>query len=277
MAAMHLLIGDVQGCDDALARLLAEAGASPSRDRIVLLGDLVNRGPASLAVLRRVAAWGDSAVRLLGNHDLHLLAVAHGARRLQADDSFGDVLADPQAAHWTDWLRHGRLAVREAGWLCVHAGLLPQWDAAQALALAGEVEALLRGPALAGFLPRMYGNTPARWHDALGGDDRHRLVINALTRLRLCSADGSMDFKVKEGADAAPPGLMPWFQVPGRASAGERIAFGHWSTLGLRVEPTLLALDTGCVWGGALSAACVRGDRVELVQVPCAQARRPGT
>lgn len=277
MAAMHLLIGDVQGCDDALARLLAEAGASPSRDRIVLLGDLVNRGPASLAVLRRVATWGDSAVRLLGNHDLHLLAVAHGARRMQADDSFGDVLADPQAAHWTDWLRHGRLAVREAGWLCVHAGLLPQWDGAQALALAGEAEALLRGPGLAAFLPRMYGNTPARWDGTLEGDDRHRLVINALTRLRLCSADGSMDFKVKEGADAAPPGLMPWFEVPGRASAGERIAFGHWSTLGLRVQPMLLALDTGCVWGGALSAACVRGEQVELVQVPCAQARRPGT
>ncbi|MFM7505490.1 MAG: symmetrical bis(5'-nucleosyl)-tetraphosphatase [Rubrivivax sp.] len=274
---MHLLIGDVQGCDDALARLLAEAGASPSRDRIVLLGDRVNRGPASLAVLRRVAAWGDSAVRLLGNHDLHLLAVAHGARGLHRDDSFADVLEAPDAEAWISWLRHGRLAVREAGWLCVHAGLLPAWTTAQALDLAAEVEALLRGPGLAAFLPRMYGNTPARWHDALAGDDRHRLVINALTRLRLCSADGSMDFKVKEGADAAPPGLMPWFQVPGRASAGERIAFGHWSTLGLRVEPTLLALDTGCVWGGALSAGCVRGDQVELVQVPCAQARRPGT
>ncbi len=274
---MHLFIGDVQGCDDALARLLAEAGASPSRDRLVLLGDLVNRGPASLAVLRRVAAWGGSAVRLLGNHDLHLLAVAHGARGLHRDDSFGDVLAAPDATHWLDWLRHGRLAVREAGWLCVHAGVLPPWTTARTLALAGEVEALLRSPALADFLPRMYGNQPDRWDDTLEGDARHRLVINALTRLRFCTADGTMDFKVKEGAGAAPPGLLPWFEVPGRASAGERIAFGHWSTLGLRLEPALMALDTGCVWGGALSAACVHGDSVQLVQVPCAQARRPGT
>lgn len=277
MVQMNLLIGDVQGCDEALGRLLAEAGASPSRDRIVLLGDLVNRGPASLAVLRRVAAWGDSAVRLLGNHDLHLLAVAHGARRRHVDDSFGDVLAAPDAAHWIDWLRHGRLAVREAGWLCVHAGLLPAWDSARALALAAEVETLLRGPDLPAFLPRMYGNSPARWDEGLRGDERHRLVINALTRLRFVGSDGAMDFKVKEGAGAAPPGLLPWFEAPGRASAGERIAFGHWSTLGLRMTADLLALDTGCVWGGALSAARIDGDRIELVQVRCAQARRPGT
>jgi len=274
---MHLFIGDVQGCDEALGRLLAEAGASPSRDRLVLLGDLVNRGPQSLAVLRRVAAWGDAAVRLLGNHDLHLLAVAHGARGLHRDDTLAEILEAPDAAHWIDWLRHGRLAAQEAGWLCVHAGLLPAWNTARALALAAEVEALLRSPALPGFLPRMYGNTPARWDDALAGDERHRLVINALTRLRFCAADGTMDFKVKEGAGAAPPGLWPWFELPGRASAGERIAFGHWSTLGLRVQPQLLALDTGCVWGGALSAARVDGDTVEIVQVPCTQARRPGT
>ncbi len=274
---MHLFIGDVQGCDEALGRLLAEAGASPSRDRLVLLGDLVNRGPASLAVLRRVAAWGDSAVRLLGNHDLHLLAVAHGARGLHRDDSFGDVLEAPDAAHWIDWLRHGRLAVGEAGWLCVHAGVLPAWNTPRTLALAAEVEALLQGPDLAAFLPRMYGNQPAAWDDTLQGDDRLRVIVNALTRLRFCSADGTMDFKLKEGAGAAPAGLMPWFEVPGRASAGERIAFGHWSTLGLRLEPTLMALDTGCVWGGALSAARVDGGHCELVQVPCSQARRPGT
>lgn len=273
---MHLFIGDVQGCDDALGRLLAEAGASPSRDRIVLLGDLVNRGPASLAVLQRVAAWGDAAVRLLGNHDLHLLAVAHGARSLHRDDSFGDVLAAPDAAAWIEWLRQGRLAASEAGWLCVHAGVLPAWNAARTLALAAEVEALLRGKELAAFLPRMYGNTPARWDDALAGDDRHRVVINALTRLRFCSADGTMDFKTKEGAGAAPEGHLPWFEVPGRASADEAIAFGHWSTLGLRIEPRLLALDTGCVWGGALTAVRVDGGRRELIQVPCTQERQPG-
>jgi bis(5'-nucleosyl)-tetraphosphatase (symmetrical) len=274
---MLLLIGDVQGCDEALSRLLDQAGASPSRDRIVLLGDLVNRGPASLAVLRRVAQWGDAAVRLLGNHDLHLLAVAHGARALHRDDSFGDVLAAQDAAGWIEWLRHGRLAHQEAGWLCVHAGLLPRWTAGTALALAAEVENLLRGPDLADFLPRMYGNQPIRWDDGLVGEARWRLVINAFTRLRFCTADGDMDFKVKEGAGAAPKGLLPWFDVPGRASAADRIAFGHWSTLGLRQEARLLALDTGCVWGGALSAARIDGGRIEIVQVPCAQARRPGS
>jgi bis(5'-nucleosyl)-tetraphosphatase (symmetrical) len=273
---MNLLIGDVQGCDDALARLLAQTGFSPSRDRLVLLGDLVNRGPQSLAVLQRVAAFGDSAVRLLGNHDLHLLAVAHGVRPRHADDGFGDVLEAADAPAWIDWLRHGRLLHDEAGWLCVHAGLLPAWTGAQARALAAEVEALLQSPALADFLPRMYGNQPRRWDEALVGDDRHRLVINAFTRLRFCSADGSMDFKTKEGAGAAPPGLLPWFEVPGRAHAGERIAFGHWSTLGLRNEPALLALDTGCVWGGALTAARVDGGRREIIQVPCQQRRRPG-
>jgi len=273
---MILLIGDVQGCDEALGRLLDAAGFSPSRDRLVLLGDLVNRGPQSLAVLRRVAALGDSAVRLLGNHDLHLLAVSHGARGLHADDSFGDVLAAPDAPRWMDWLRHGRMAHREAGWLCVHAGLLPAWSPEQALALAAEVEAALRGAALAEWLPQLYGNKPRHWHDGLQGEERLRAIVNGLTRLRFCSADGGMDFKTKEAAGAAPPGLMPWFDVPGRASAGQPIAFGHWSTLGLRNEPALLALDSGCVWGGSLTAARVDGGRRELIQVPCPCQRTPG-
>ena len=274
---MILLVGDVQGCDEALGLLLAKAGFSPSRDRLVLLGDLVNRGPASRAVLERMAGYGDAAVSLLGNHDLHLLAVAHGVRTQRRGDTFADVLNAPDAAHWIDWLRHQRMAHVEAGWLCVHAGLLPAWDGASALALAAEVEAVLRGPALAEFLPQMYGNTPARWDGALAGAERLRVIVNALTRLRFCTADGSMDFDTKDGASAPPPGLTPWFAVPGRASAGEPIAFGHWSTLGLRLEPTLLALDTGCVWGGALSAVRVDGGRQELLQVRCPQASRPGT
>jgi bis(5'-nucleosyl)-tetraphosphatase (symmetrical) len=271
-----LLVGDVQGCDAALARLLDLSGFSPSRDTLVLLGDLVNRGPDSLAVLKRLAALGDSAMCLLGNHDLHLLAVAHGARALQRGDTFGDVLADPAAAGWIDWLRHRHLALAVSGWLCVHAGLLPQWTGEQALALAGEIEQQLRGPDIGAFLATMYGNEPRRWDDALAGPARWRVIVNALTRLRFCTADGEIDFKTKEGAGAAPAGYRPWFEVPGRRSEGQPIAFGHWSTLGLIDRPQLLALDTGCVWGGALSAARVDGGRREVLQVACAQAQVPG-
>ena len=273
---MIYLAGDVQGCDEALARLLAQIDFSPSRDRLVLLGDLVNRGPASLAVLRRVAALGEAATCLLGNHDLHLLAVAHGVRSLHKGDTFDDVLRSPDAPRWLDWLRQQKLAHLEAGWLCVHAGVVPQWSPAQTLALAGEVHALLRGPALADFLPQMYGNEPALWSDALAGTERARFVINVLTRMRFCTAEGRLDFKTKEGAGGAPPGHMPWFAVPGRATASQPMAFGHWSTLGLINEPTLLATDTGCVWGGCLTAVRVDGGRREVVQVPCAQAQRPG-
>jgi bis(5'-nucleosyl)-tetraphosphatase (symmetrical) len=270
------LVGDVQGCDEALQRLLDQIGFSPSRDRLVLLGDLVNRGPDSLAVLRRMMALEGAATCLLGNHDLHLLAVAAGLRPLHGSDTLDAVLAAPDRDACIAWLRQRPLVHAEAGWLCVHAGLLPDWDAAQALALAGEVEAMLRGPDLRGFLQVMYGNQPDRWSDTLQGADRARLVINAFTRLRLCTADGRMDFKLKESAAAAPPGLLPWFEVAQRRSAGTPIAFGHWSTLGLINRPDLLALDTGCVWGGPLSAVRVDGGRRELVQVPCAQAQRPG-
>ena len=273
---MIYLVGDVQGCDDALQRLLAVLDFSPSRDRLVLLGDLVNRGPASLAVLRRVAALGDAAVSLLGNHDLHLLAVAHGVRGVHKSDTFDDVLRAADAPAWIEWVRRQRLAHVEAGWLCVHAGVVPHWRTADVLALAAEVEALLRGPGLAVFLHRMYGNEPSRWSATLAGDERARFVINALTRLRFCTADGQLDFKTKDGADGAPPGYLPWFAVPGRATAGQPIAFGHWSTLGLINEPTLLATDTGCVWGGSLTAVRVDGGRREVVQVPCEQALKPG-
>ena len=273
---MHYLIGDLQGCCDALDRLLAEIGFSPSRDRLHLLGDLVNRGPSSLRTLQRLAALGDAATCLLGNHDLHLLAVAAGVRPQHASDTLADILDDPKREAWLDWLRHCRLADSAQGWLLVHAGVLPQWDAAQTLALAAEVQALLTGPDLHGFLQTMYGNHPARWAPGLQGADRWRLVINALTRVRLCSADGTMDFRVKEGADAAPPGLLPWFDLPGRRTAGTPIAFGHWSTLGFVDRPDLLSLDTGCVWGGALSAVRVDGGRRELFQVRCPMAQTPG-
>jgi len=276
MAAMEYLIGDVQGCDAALGRLLDTLGFSPSRDHVVLLGDLVNRGPDSLAVLRRLRALGGSATCLLGNHDLHLLAVAHGVRRPHRSDTLDDILADQERDAWLDWLRSRRLAVSAQGWLCVHAGLAPSWDGPQALALAAELESLLAGPDLPAFLRVMYGNEPARWDDALQGPDRWRCAINVFTRIRYCQADGTQDFQAKGAPSDAPPGLRPWFDLPGRRSAGTPIAFGHWSTLGLLTRPDLLALDTGCLWGGTLTAVRVDGGRREVVQVDCEAARRPG-
>ncbi len=273
------LIGDVQGCDAALGRLLDEIAFSPSRDRLVLLGDLVNRGPQSLAVLRRLIALGDAAACLLGNHDLHLLAVSQGVRPLHRGDTVGDVLAAPDRAALLDWLRHRPLALHEHGVLMVHAGVLPQWTAAQTLQLAGEVEAVLRGAGWAGFMQQMYGNQPDAWHDGLEGAERLRVIVNALTRLRFCSAEGRMEFATKDtAADGAPPGYLPWFDVPGRRTAGNVVAFGHWSTLGRLDRPDLIALDTGCVWGGCLSAARLGADphERELMQVRCGQAQRPG-
>ena len=266
---MNYLVGDVQGCCGALDALLAKIDFSPSRDRIYLLGDLVNRGPQSLETLRRLRGFGDSATCLLGNHDLNLLAVAHGVRRPHKGDTIGEILDAPDRDAWLDWLRQRRMAVFEHGWLMVHAGVVPQWDAAQTLQLASEVEALLRGNTLAEFLPQMYGDSPARWSDSLIGAERMRFVINALTRTRFVAADGTLDLVTKDGADGAPPGFYPWFEVPGRRTLGTPIAFGHWANLGLISRADLLALDTGCVWGRQLSAARIDGDRREIIQVDC--------
>ncbi|MBX3618634.1 MAG: symmetrical bis(5'-nucleosyl)-tetraphosphatase [Rhizobacter sp.] len=273
---MHYLIGDLQGCCDALERLFERIGFSPSRDHAFFLGDLVNRGPSSLATLRRLSGLGGSATCLLGNHDLHLLAVAHGVRPAGRRDTLGDLLAAPDRPALVDWLRRQRMAVHEQGWLMVHAGVAPQWDLATTLQLAGEVEALLAARDLGNFLRVMYGNQPARWDPALQGNDRLRFAVNVLTRIRFVSADGTLDFDTKESADAAPEGLYPWFEAPGRRTQGVPIAFGHWSTLGLVTRPDLLALDTGCVWGGQLTAVRVDGDTREVIQVECTQAQQPG-
>lgn len=272
------LIGDVQGCDTALARLLQQIDFSPSRDTLYLLGDLVNRGPDSAGVLRRVMALEGSAHCLLGNHDLSLLAVAHGLRAPHGNDTMDSVLRSPERQAMLDWLRHQRMAIRAGGWLMVHGGVLPQWDADQVLGLAAEVETALRGPGLVDFLATMYGNKPAQWDDSLQGADRLRVIVNALTRLRFCTPEGRMDLKAAGGLADAPPGYLPWFDVKGRKTAGVPIAFGHWSTLGLLQRPDLLSLDTGCVWGGCLSAVRLAhaGTAQALIQVKCDQAQRPG-
>jgi len=272
------MIGDVQGCDEALGRLLDKIAFSPSRDRLVVLGDLVNRGPQSLEVLRRLMALGGAAEALLGNHDLHLLAAAHGVRPPHRGDTLDDILHASDRPRLLDWLRARPMALHEQGWLMVHAGVLPAWDVAQTLALAHELEGVLRGPDWVAFLHEMYGNRPARWRDDLQGSARLRVIVNALTRLRFCSADGEMEFETKDGADAAPPGFMPWFDVPGRRTAAVPVAFGHWSTLRDVRRDGLLPLDTGCVWGGCLTAARVgpQAGAVECIEVRCARAQKPG-
>jgi bis(5'-nucleosyl)-tetraphosphatase (symmetrical) len=271
------LVGDLQGCEAPFGRLLAKVGFSPSRDALYVLGDLVNRGPASAAVLRRLIGYGDAARCLLGNHDLSLLAVAHGHRAPHRNDTMDDILAAPDRDAMLEWLRHRSMALHAHGILMVHGGVLPQWDAAQVLSLAAEVEAVLRGPGLDDFLSQMWGNRPDRWDDGLAGADRLRVVVNALTRLRFCTPEGVMDLKASGRLDQAPPGTMAWFDVPGRRSAGVTIAFGHWSTLGYLRRPDLISLDTGCVWGGCLSALRLSDDgQHELIQEQCEQAQAPG-
>lgn len=264
------VIGDVQGCLDSLQSLLRQL---PPSSPLIFVGDLVNRGPESLASLRLARSLGGRAEVLLGNHDLHLLAVAAGIRPQHGDDTLSDILAAPDRDELLDWLRARPLALARAGALFVHAGLLPQWSVGQALALAGEVQAGLRSDRWREFLASMYGNQPARWDDRLDGADRTRCVINALTRLRFVAGDGTMDFTVKEGATAGPPGLVPWFDHPLRASRDTPIVFGHWSTLGLMLRDDAVCLDSGCIWGGALTALGWPSRR--LLQARCRPYRRP--
>ena len=276
-------IGDLQGCREPFQRLLESIDFSASRDTLYLLGDMVNRGPDSLGVLRSLAALGDSAKCLLGNHDLHLLAVAHGVRSAGRRDTFADVLQASDREALLDWLRHRSMAVYRHGWLMVHAGVLPQWTTEQTTALAGEVEQALRGPDIKDFLHGMYGNLPAQWQDGLRGADRLRIIVNALTRLRFCTADGVMEFSSHAGEGAGPAGYLPWFAVPGRATADTPMAFGHWSTLatdanqGTGLRHNSLPLDTGCVWGGCLSAARLGAAAgvFERLSVKCVQALKP--
>lgn len=277
------LIGDVQGCNAALQRLLDKISFSPSRDSLILLGDLVNRGPDSAGVLRRMMQLGSSARCLLGNHDLNLLAVAHGARKPHRKDTIGGVLDAPDRHAMLDWLRQQQMALLEKAGnkelLMVHAGVLPAWTAIQTIALAGEVESVLRSDNVGEFLQHMYGNEPVLWSDSLTGVARLRVIVNALTRLRFCTLEGEMEFETKEGAAAAPEGCLPWFDVPGRKTAGITVAFGHWSTLGwLGDRQDVLSLDTGCVWGGCLSTFRWGTDpsQHELIQVKCEQAQAPG-
>jgi bis(5'-nucleosyl)-tetraphosphatase (symmetrical) len=267
-------VGDVQGCCEELEQLLARIKFSSDRDRLWLVGDLVNRGPASLAVLRLVRSLGDNAISVLGNHDLHLLAVALSGAKLRKSDTLSEILAAPDREPLLQWLQQLPLAhfEPEHGDLLLHAGVLPQWSVAQTLDLAAEVQQALRDNPRA-LLSDMYGDQPDHWQATLAGPDRLRLAINVLTRLRFCSADGRVDFKQKGKPDSAPQPWLPWFKAPQRASRDQRIVFGHWSALGFYSEHGVLGLDTGCVWGGALTAVNLDDPQAPPVSVPSRQPR----
>lgn len=266
------VIGDVQGCYTPLMRLLDKIKFDTQQDRLWFTGDLVNRGPDSLAVLRLLYGLRHRVVSVLGNHDLTLLAVAHHAVLFkQASHTFQDVLAAPDAVELLHWLRHCPLAYHDDahGIFMVHAGLVPQWDVSKALALAREVEAVLQDKQqLVPFLQNLYGNEPSQWSDDLQGWERLRFIVNVLTRIRFCTTEGVLDFATKEGLQSAPPGYLPWYLIPERKYANVKILFGHWAALqGETHSPGAVALDTGCGWGHRLTAYVVEEQRI--VQVDC--------
>ena len=256
-------IGDVQGCFDELQQLLSQLKFRKDADKLWFVGDLVNRGPKSLEVLRLVRDLGDRAITVLGNHDLHLVSEHEGFDTARKGDTFDDVLGAPDRKELVDWLRTRPMMHVEGGWAMVHAGLLPQWTVQKGLLVGREVERTLRGAGYREFLKHMYGSKPDQWNEALAGWDRLRLIVNVMTRMRFCTAEGKMDLKAK--GVKAPDGYQPWFTL--RKSYKEALVFGHWSALGLKVTEKLVALDSGCVWGGTLSA--MRLEDRTLFQVPC--------
>jgi len=272
-------IGDVQGCFNELKTLLTELHFRPNHDQLWFAGDLVNRGPRSLDVLRFVRDLGDQAIAVLGNHDLHLLAVAAGKRRLRRKDTIEEILRAPDRDQLLAWLRARPLLHHDAGlgFTVIHAGLPPQWDVATAQRCAREVESVLHNPDYASLLDQMFGDQPDRWSERLTGFARLRFTINCLTRLRYCDRDGVLNLAENGSPGTQGPSLMPWFEVPSRRSRGERIIFGHWATLQLHqtLDPRheVYHLETGCTWGGHLTA--MRLDSLRYVSVPCVGTVKP--
>ncbi|MDR2709773.1 MAG: symmetrical bis(5'-nucleosyl)-tetraphosphatase [Burkholderiales bacterium] len=263
------VIGDIQGCHSELCRLLDMIGFSPKRDRLWCAGDLVNRGPASAHVLRELMALGDSAQSVLGNHDFHLLLAAAGFQETKSDDRLDDVLLAKDRDAMIDWLRRRPLAVRfNEGfddYLLVHAGVIPEWNADDVMQRAREVETVLHSDdrdTVLHFLQHLYGNTPARWNEHLRGQERLRAIVNNCTRLRFCAEDGTMNFSEKGSRDELPPGMRPWFEFESRRTRNVTVLCGHWSMLGLSLMPRVLALDSGCLWGGTLTAVRLEDRRV---------------
>ena len=266
-------IGDIQGCYQALRALLVEIRFDPARDRLWFTGDLVNRGPQSLEVLRFVRDLGERSVCVLGNHDLHLLAVASGAAKLNKHDTLDEILSAPDRDDLLYWLRTRPLLHHDAelDYTLIHAGLLPPWDLAEARRLAREIEAALQNDGHGDFFKHMYGDLPDHWNETLRGYDRLRVIVNAFTRLRYCDLEGSMDLRFKGSPGTQPADLVPWFQVPTRRSRNLRIIFGHWSTLGRWREDGVVCLDSGCLWGHILTAAQLDIQPIHFSSVDCPQ------
>ncbi|HUT40161.1 MAG TPA: symmetrical bis(5'-nucleosyl)-tetraphosphatase [Gammaproteobacteria bacterium] len=269
-------VGDIQGCFDELRALLDKLHFDPVVDRLWLVGDLVNRGPKSLETLRFVRKLGPAAVTVLGNHDLHLIAAVHGRSLGRGGHTLDAVLAAHDRDELIDWLRWRPLLHHDdnTGFTMVHAGLPPQWDLARAQQSAHEVETVLRGPQLDTFIEHMYGNKPNCWSDELSGWERLRFCVNCFTRMRYCDADGRLDFASKGPPGSQSKGLFPWFELP-RASGDLKLVFGHWSTLGPRDDPGIYPLDTGCLWGGAMTALRLDGEP-QWFSLKCAEQRTPG-
>lgn len=264
--------GDLQGCHAPFQRLLSTLSLKPHTP-LWFAGDLINRGPDSLATLREVAGFGARATAVLGNHDLHLLAVSAGIRKMKGSDTIADILDAPDAGPLLEWLRHRPFVHFERGMLMVHAGLLPQWDTTLTLELADELQRALRAPDWKQALGELYGNEPRRWSPDLKRKDRMRVAFNAFTRIRFCTPDGTMEFAANGNPDAAPEGYVPWFDAPERRTSDVTVVFGHWAALGLMLRDNLVALDSGCVWGNRLSAVQLAEDPKvrHVVQVDCSE------
>lgn len=261
-------IGDIQGCFTSLCQLLDHCQFRPAHDRLWFVGDLVNRGPRSLETLRLVRALGPVVTTVLGNHDLYLLMVAYGAiKKRNGDDTLDPILNAPDREELLTWLRHQPLCHTEGQYALVHAGILPEWSVKKARKLSQEVEFALQGQDHKTFLQDLWGSEPYHWSDKLKGIDRLRMIVNIMTRMRFCQPDGTLNFKAKGPPNKATDGLIPWFELPKRKSSKHTLVVGHWSALGLRLEDNLIALDTGCLWGGKLSA--LRLEDRQLFQVDC--------
>ncbi|SEK97361.1 symmetrical bis(5'-nucleosyl)-tetraphosphatase [Ectothiorhodospira marina] len=271
-------IGDLQGCLDPLKRLLDRVCFDPARDRLWLVGDLVNRGPESLGCLRFVRDLGDAAVTVLGNHDLHLLAIHAGLHKPRRKDTVQAILDSPDREELMEWLRHRPILHHDAavGWTMVHAGLPPQWDLETALACADEFHQVLRGPGHTQLLQRMYGDQPDRWAPTLTGWSRLRFITNSFTRMRYCTRDGRLDMNCKAAPGQHPPHLIPWHAMEDRRTQDHRLVVGHWSTLGYRFEHNVLSLDTGCIWGGKMTLARLDAPEPEITQWRCPTHQPPG-
>lgn len=266
-------VGDVQGCFYSFEALLAQINFDPEQDVLWLVGDIINRGTGSMQMLRWCYEHQAQLRVVLGNHDLHAIAVAHGLKSAHRSDTLGEIFDHPQGQVWLDWLRYQPLMYQEDDFAMVHAGLLPTWTLQLAGELAHEVEKVLQSADYLHFLREMYGNQPDHWQASLVGWDRLRLITNAFTRLRVCDADGKMDFAFKGELADVPDGYYPWFKVPGRVAYDKPVIFGHWSALGLYMQAGVLGLDTGCLWGRSLTAYCLETEQV--TQVPLDNRDRP--